>query len=171
MGQSIAARILYGIGKLKWFARVAMAEAGVNLVLSILLAWPLGIEGVALGTSLPNLISNVLVIGYVCRLLGVKGRDYVRTALLGPHALGLLLGGGWMVAVAWLPIETWSAFLITGFAGTAMYFLGAALIEFGPKRFPTAAPFTGHPSRGTEIPRLSQRAKRPLPAEQVRAAG
>ena len=54
MAQSIAARILYGVGKLRLFARVVLAEAVINLVLSVLLVVPFGIEGVAFGTRFPT---------------------------------------------------------------------------------------------------------------------
>jgi O-antigen/teichoic acid export membrane protein len=133
MAQSIAARILYGVGRLKLFARVVLAEAFVNLVMSIVLAWPLGIEGVALGTSVPNLIGNAIVIGYVCHLFGVRAGEYVRLALLGPHLLGLLLGAGWLLAVTRFPIGSWTTFLLTGFVGLAIYLPCTVLIEIGPK--------------------------------------
>jgi O-antigen/teichoic acid export membrane protein len=145
MGQSIAARILYGIGRLKLFVRVVMAEAAVNLVLSIILAIPFGIAGVALGTALPNLLSNLIVIGYVCHLFNVKGTEYLRTALVGPHLLGLLLGMGWAVAVTLMPVESWGEFLVVGCIGMAVYLPCAALVEFGPRavwaRFGPRLPF------------------------------
>src|SRR5262249_55621846 len=54
ISQSVSSRILYGIGRLRWFARMLLLEAAANLVLSIVLASPLGIEGVALGTAIPS---------------------------------------------------------------------------------------------------------------------
>src|SRR5262249_28826895 len=54
MAQSVAGRVLYGMGRLKWFSRAVMVEAASNLVLSVILVGPMGIEGVALGTSIPN---------------------------------------------------------------------------------------------------------------------
>src|SRR5262249_44484319 len=54
LSQSITGRILYGIGKLHWYARFAILEALANLLLSVVLVTPLGIEGVAWGTTIPN---------------------------------------------------------------------------------------------------------------------
>jgi O-antigen/teichoic acid export membrane protein len=130
--QSIASRILYGIGRLALFARLVLAEALANLVLSIALAGPLGIEGVALGTVLPNLVCTVAVIFHVCGLLGIKRSEYVRKALLPPHLVGLPLGLGWWLAVHEMPIESWIDFLIIGTLGMAVYLPCAALVEFGP---------------------------------------
>ena len=99
----------------------------------MLLIVPFGIEGVAFGTALPNLISNLIVIGYVCHLLEVKKLDYVRVALLPPLLLGLLLGCGWLISIQYAPIDSWLMFLLTGSVGMAIYLPCAALMEFGPR--------------------------------------
>src|SRR5262249_17492952 len=41
MSQSIGGRILYGIGRLRWYGRLAILEAVANLVLSVALIHPL----------------------------------------------------------------------------------------------------------------------------------
>jgi hypothetical protein len=45
LSQSVGGRILYGIGRLRWFTVISIAQAVVNLLLSIALIGPLGIEG------------------------------------------------------------------------------------------------------------------------------
>ena len=73
------------------------------------------------------------MIGYVCRLLGVGGGEYVRTALLPPLLLGMFLGCGWLVSVNYAPIDSWMMFLLTGSAGMAIYLPLATLVELGPR--------------------------------------
>lgn len=57
--QFVSARLLYGMGRLGWFARATIAEALANLVLSLLLVHKFGIVGVAIGTAIPNLLFNL----------------------------------------------------------------------------------------------------------------
>ncbi len=135
LSQSVAGRILYGTGRLRWFARATVLEALVNLLLSLCWIGPLGIEGVAWGTALPNLGFNLVVAVYICRTLEVRLAEYVRRAFLVPVATALFLAFLWLVilATAGFP-TTWSSLLATGGLGVTGYFLVALGIEFGPGR-------------------------------------
>jgi O-antigen/teichoic acid export membrane protein len=132
MSQSISGRILYGIGRLGWFARAVLLEAVANLVLSVALARPLGIEGVALGTAVPNVIANVALVFYICRTLGVRPSAYLRRSFMAPALAATGLAGFWLAAVAWAAPTTWAALVVTGAAGLAAYLPAAVLLEFGP---------------------------------------
>jgi O-antigen/teichoic acid export membrane protein len=132
MAQSICGRVLYGIGRLRWFARAVLVEALANLLLSVLLARPLGIEGVALGTALPNVVANLAVALHVCRALGVRPGDYFRQAFLRPLLLAAVLAAGWLAAVRWAAPADWAGLFATGTAGLAAYLAAAALLELGP---------------------------------------
>jgi O-antigen/teichoic acid export membrane protein len=129
MAQSVAARVLYGVGKLKWFARAMMFEALCNLVLSVLLVGPMGIEGVALGTAIPNFIMNVIVMISVCRLVGLGLGEYLRRAFAAPCAAGLVLAAGWWLTGSADRATTWGAWLTVGALGTAGFALIAAFVE------------------------------------------
>jgi O-antigen/teichoic acid export membrane protein len=131
MAQSVSARILYGTGRLRWFARVTLAEAAANLVLSVLLVRPLGIEGVALGTAIPNAVANCAVAVYVCRAVGVGMGEYLRRSFLAPCAAALLPCAAWLAAGRWAAPDTWPSLFATAAAGVAGYFVLAALAEFG----------------------------------------
>lgn len=76
VAQSVASRILYGLGRLRLFARLALVEAALNLGLTLLLVGPLGVEGVAVAVAVPNLLFCAAVIGYTTRELGATMRDY-----------------------------------------------------------------------------------------------
>jgi O-antigen/teichoic acid export membrane protein len=137
--QSVVGRILYGMGRLRWFARAMMAEALVNLLLSVVLVRPLGIEGVAWGTTLPNIISNLAVAVYVCRALDVPYCSYLRSVFLVPVLAAVPLAAGWWAAAEFLDLNSWVPLLAVGAAGLAAYLAAAALAEFGPRTIGRAA--------------------------------
>src|SRR5205823_826790 len=117
--QSVASRILYGMGKLKLFARLALVEAVVNLGLSLALVGPLGLVGVAVAVAVPNVLFCLFVIVYACRTLGVTVRDYLFTSWLKP------LCAACMPAVIWrllVPAEpTWASIALGVAAGLGPY--------------------------------------------------
>jgi len=94
--RGVALPILMGLGKPK-LPTIAFLIAGVvNLGLSIALARPLGIAGVAIGTAVPNLLFAGLVLVVACRELNTSLGDYVRyvvprAVLGGIPVLALLL--------------------------------------------------------------------------------
>jgi O-antigen/teichoic acid export membrane protein len=134
LSQSVSARILYGTGRLRWFARLVLAEAVANVLLSILLVRPYGIEGDAVGTAIPNVLSNLLVAAYVCRLLEVSFARYLWLAMLKPVCVASLLAAGWVAVVLTNPPTTWLGLLLTGAAGLAFYAPIAFLVEYGPRK-------------------------------------
>lgn len=134
LSQSVSGRVLYGIGQLRWFTIVVIGEAVANLVISLALVGPMGIEGVAWGTTIPNILGNVLVAIHVCRLLNVRIMEYVRCSFLRPLAATCFLAAGWWFTPIFIdPGRSWIAFLLVGSAGMAGYGIMALLIEFGVK--------------------------------------
>jgi O-antigen/teichoic acid export membrane protein len=131
MAQSICGRVLYGVGRLRWFSRVVLLEALANLVISVLLARPFGIEGVALGTALPNVVANLAVAAYVCRVLEIRVWSYFRLAFLKPLLLAVALAAFWLAVVRWTGPADWASFITTGIVGLIAYLAAAALLEFG----------------------------------------
>jgi O-antigen/teichoic acid export membrane protein len=147
--QSVSTRILYGIGNLRWFSRLLLAEAAINLFLSVVLAKPLGIEGVALGTAIPNLVCNVAVAVYVCREVEVGLWDYARRAFTRPVVVASLLAVAWLLTAhlvaapelgddrpaavgLWAKLANWGSFLTVCGIGTGLYCVAAVFFEFGP---------------------------------------
>lgn len=77
-GNSVTASILMGISKHKPLVPMAAGEGLANLCFSVALVRPLGILGVAWGTTIPNLVQNILVYPwYLCRTLGIPWQRYV----------------------------------------------------------------------------------------------
>jgi O-antigen/teichoic acid export membrane protein len=86
-GNGVTGAILMGISKHKAMAPMAAGEGILNLGLSIALVHPLGILGVAWGTTIPNLIQNTIVYPwYLCRTIGIPWPRYVLVSLLRPAA-------------------------------------------------------------------------------------
>lgn len=81
VAQSVASRMLYGLGRLRLFARLALAEAAFNLMLTGALIMPLGVQGVAYAVVIPNILFCAIVIAYTCRVIGVTAREYARVWL------------------------------------------------------------------------------------------
>jgi O-antigen/teichoic acid export membrane protein len=131
ISQAVSARILYGMGRLGWLARAVMVEALANLLLSMILAGPLGIEGVALGTAIPNVCMNLVLFGYIARTLGVPALEYLRRSFVAPMAASFLLAGVWLAAMEVVALDRWAAFLLVGGAGVAFWLLPAVQAEVG----------------------------------------
>ena len=90
--QLIAHGILKGVSRHKVLAYILIVEAFVNLVLSIILAKPFGIEGVALGTTLPLIVVNLIIIPlYTCKVLNIEFSSYIWKSYSGPLLLLLIL--------------------------------------------------------------------------------
>jgi Polysaccharide biosynthesis C-terminal domain len=159
MTQSISARFLYGLGRLKWYARFMLAEAASNLLLSMLLVRSLGIEGVALGTVIPNVLANFAVMVMICRTLQIPMASYLRSVFVVPLSCAALLAVGWWFATALAMPATWTAFVLTGALGVAGYAVLALAIEFGPRALLKWAHLRpgGQPAQSEEARVLSTR--------------
>ncbi len=84
-GNYVASAIMFGIGRQKAVMVISVVEAIGNLGLSIALVRPLGIIGVALGTTLPNLAVNLLFWPfYLQRAVGIRARSYFLAVWLRP---------------------------------------------------------------------------------------
>jgi O-antigen/teichoic acid export membrane protein len=131
MSQSVSGRVLYGLGQLRWFTVVVLVEAAINLLLSLALVRRFGIEGVAWGTTIPNIIGNLVVAFHVCALLKVSFSDYLRKSFLKPLAVVCPLTAAWWGAATWAPPQHWSSFIaVVGF-GLAGFGVMAVVAEFG----------------------------------------
>jgi O-antigen/teichoic acid export membrane protein len=129
--QMVAARILYGTGRLRWYAWAAMIEAIANLALSVAFVQVWGIEGVALGTAIPNIVGSAALIVYICRDLNVRVGDYLRYAFLAPAVFAVPLAAGWWWAAQERDLYSWPALVITGLSGVVAYLMAGMLWEVG----------------------------------------
>jgi O-antigen/teichoic acid export membrane protein len=75
--RGVALPIMMGLGKPQVPTVAFLATGVLNLVLSIALARPLGLAGVAIGTAVPNVLFAAFVLVVTCRELGVPVRTYL----------------------------------------------------------------------------------------------
>ena len=98
VAQSMAGRVMYGLGHLKWYARLALFEAALNALMTVVLIGPYGVVGVAVAVTVPNLIFCVVTIAMACRATGTTRREYLVTwanplsVVLVPITIWLWLG-------------------------------------------------------------------------------
>lgn len=80
--------VLMNSGHQRALALITSLEAVANLVLSIALIAPLGVVGVAVGTTIPMLVRGGLVYPvFASRKLGLPLAQYLRTAVMPALAL------------------------------------------------------------------------------------
>lgn len=127
IAQSVASRFLYGTGRLREFAGATLADGLGNLVTSLILVAPLGIFGVALGTAIPHAIFCVCIVVYVCRLLEMSWRQYVRQ-IMCPVASTAMPAAMWYLWAA-RGIDSWPALIIAVAAGVAVYAMCILTVE------------------------------------------
>jgi O-antigen/teichoic acid export membrane protein len=131
VAQSVAARILYGMGRLRLFARLALAEAVLNLVLSLVLVGQYGVEGVAVAVAVPNVLFCLFAIGSACFVLDVGFWRYFSTSWLKPLCAVCVPTAVWWhvtpVAAKWTEIA-----LGIG-AGLVPFVVVVAAIELAPR--------------------------------------
>lgn len=114
----VALSALMGLSKHKEYVPFNIAEALINLGLSLLWVRPFGIRGVALGTMIPSLVSSLVVMPwYAHRSAGVPIRRYWVNAWVRPFAsmVPFALGTA-LVEHFWTP------------RGLTGYFLGVLLV-------------------------------------------
>jgi len=85
---NVSVNALEAVNKHRYYAYQTIAEGVVNLMLSILLVGPFGIYGVAMGTTIPIIITKIIVQPiYCCKIIGVKWSKYMLEILLKPILL------------------------------------------------------------------------------------
>jgi O-antigen/teichoic acid export membrane protein len=129
MAQSASPKILYGMAKHRTMALVRLTEGVVNLVLSIVLLRYYGVVGVAIGTVLPQLCTNLVFMPeHLCRMLDVRLRTFVTEAYLSPLLLTLPMAALLLVMQHFLHPRNYLELLAQVLAGGAVY--GAGVLWF-----------------------------------------
>jgi O-antigen/teichoic acid export membrane protein len=130
VGQSPSIGLLYATFNHRFYTYVNLAEGIINLIVSLALARPLGILGVALGTLIAAIVIRLAVQPWwVCKAVGLQYGNYMR--VLG----GNVLRCGFLVAVA-IAFSAWGMrpsypYLIgSAICATAIYTAGVWLLVF-----------------------------------------
>ena len=129
IAQSVAARVLYGVGRLRRFARMALIESAVNFSLSLLLVRWYGITGIAVAIAVPNIIFCIAILIMTCQHLNMGMGQYLRQAWRTPLVMGTLLAIGWWALREAMPPVGWGDLVAVGALGVIPYLIAFALIE------------------------------------------
>lgn len=82
--------MVHATGDLRNWVFMSIAEAALNLVFTLLLVKPLGLVGVALGTSIGKTLTTGWYVPYwVCRKIGLPVRTYLMEGVLYPAVRSL----------------------------------------------------------------------------------
>ncbi|MCZ2340511.1 MAG: oligosaccharide flippase family protein [Bacteroidales bacterium] len=131
VAQSVTARVLYGMGRLRLFARMALLESALNLGLTLLLIRPFGVEGVAVAVAVPNVLFCLFVIGFTLLTLGIPLRAYLRRSWLQPLLANTLPLAIWLALGE--PAPTWPTIAVGIIAGLVPYGVLVGGMEFRQK--------------------------------------
>lgn len=125
--QHASPRILLGVSKHGKLAAMTMLEGIANLVLSVLLVRPLGIEGDALGTAIPMLGTYMIFMPWLlCSRLGVRLSIYIRQAYLLPFLLCMPLAAVLLLMQRWMVPHSYRQLFPQLVIGGVVYGIGLA---------------------------------------------
>lgn len=122
--------VMFGMGYVKAPSLMYLAEAAFNLALSIVLAYSLGVMGVALGTAIPVIVVELFVVlPYFFRKLKIEPGELIRKSL-GPQVLPLVALWTYSVTLSSLPdvAATWPRLIAITLGGVATL-AGTALAQ------------------------------------------
>lgn len=130
VGQGPLGNVLLATGRHRLVAFTALGEAVANLALSLALVRRFGMTGVAVGTAVPVLVANlVILLPAACRQTGLPVGRFLRLVTRAPLAGSVPA----IAALAWLrqsyPAESLSMILAQGMLVGAVYLV--ALYMFG----------------------------------------
>ncbi len=128
---TVAARILYGLGRIRLFSALSIVQALITLGCSVALVRPFGIEGVALATTAPMIALAFATIALLCSEIHVSLLTWFLRSCVAPTLASTLLAITWATLLWWSPPTTWLALVAIGAAGMIPY--GALVIAIEPQ--------------------------------------
>jgi O-antigen/teichoic acid export membrane protein len=130
VGQNPSIGLLYATFNHRFYTYINVAEGIINLILSIALAKPLGILGVALGTLIAAAIVRLAVQPWwVCKAVGLRYCQYVR--FVGGTMLRCMLLATVAIGISWWGMKPRYPYLIGAtFCATMIYVVGSWMLVF-----------------------------------------
>lgn len=136
VAQSMAGRILYGLGQLRWYARLALMESIVNVGLTLALIKLIGVLGVALAVTIPNIAFCICTIVMACRAVGLRNAQFLQVWIKPILATCVAI-------LTWIVIgpaeASWPAIFQSIFVGLIPYSIAVICLEWKPRRKSTSA--------------------------------
>ena len=110
--ESIVARILYGTGDLRIYTRLTIAQAALNLGLSVILIQYIGIRGVAWGSTAAFTCYCIYIIAYISFEYGLRFPGFILRSALGPVLAAFVMALAWLFIIRNANIDSWSMLLV-----------------------------------------------------------
>lgn len=123
---------LVGAGRAREVARIMIAVAAANLVLSLALTPALGLEGPAIGTAVPFLVAFPLLLRLGLSVAPVSLRELAREAWLPAYGLGVLLAGALAAARLSFDLDSLAGLGPVLAGGLALYWAVYAAVVLAP---------------------------------------
>lgn len=123
--------ILMGISKLKLPTYLMLFTALLNLGISIVLGKQYGINGVAWGTTIPNLLNTIVMIYYTTRILDINPLKYFGQTILLPTLSGIFIVAPILLVKNYLVIDSYLKFFAVAALVAAIYFIAVYLFFIG----------------------------------------
>lgn len=124
-----ASMVIIGTGKLRGVVYMSLAEAALNLVLSLLFVKTYGIVGVAVGTVAAAVAtSNWYVIRVVCRELQMSFWSYLSYGPLPALLASVPTAGLGLALIRWYPVTGWLRFFVVAILAGAIFLMAYALL-------------------------------------------
>jgi glycosyltransferase involved in cell wall biosynthesis/O-antigen/teichoic acid export membrane protein len=154
--------VLRGMGDVKMPARINLLEAGLNLGLSVTLGIWIGYKGVALGTLLAAVVTQLaILLPYICRQIDTK-LSWLVLQIARAHALPLAVALSTGIALRSLRLSGLVPVVLAGAAIIALYVLVAfvtaltseerrLLLSALRRREPSASPEAGETRAGPRV--------------------
>ena len=121
---SIYSHVLYAMNRHAVGGVVAMAEAAANVGLSVWFARRMGIEGVALGTLIPAvLFQGVVMPLYTARVVGIRTVTFYTKGLLGPFLAAPPAVAVLCVARFYGWLQSWTHWCLCVLLSVLLYFV------------------------------------------------
>lgn len=116
--------VAYGIEKHKVLAILTVFEGVMNLALSVILARKMGLVGVAIGTTVPLIITRAIIQPvYICSTLGLPLSRYLKECFLAPTAVVGIFTFIHLIAKGHIELHSYSYLALAVIASSSMYFL------------------------------------------------
>jgi O-antigen/teichoic acid export membrane protein len=130
VGQNPSVSLLYATFKHRVYTYMNCSEGLINLGLSLLLAKPLGILGVALGTVLAAFLIRVVVQPYVvCKVSGLHYGNYVKNSgNILVRSIGVLAVA--LALIIWGLRPNYFLMISSAISATIIYAIGSWRIVF-----------------------------------------
>lgn len=146
VGQKPSIDMLFATFTHQRYAYLNFAEGAINLIVSVILARPLGILGVALGTLVAAFLVRVLVQPrWVCKATGFNYRRYL-LFVADSLARCCILAGAAVIVAAWGMRPSYSYMVGSVLCAIAVYAAGSWLVLFNSRERKLLFVAVAHPN-------------------------